>query len=81
MTIKIADCCLVITSTNEPKCTVTVTLTSPACRDEDDEENQDESEKKEIVKPGIFIKRTLSAYSLYCYYYVLSSNQSFFHTF
>ena len=53
MSIKIAECCLVVTSTTEPKCIVTVTLTSPACRDEDSEENKDQ---KETVKKGIFKK-------------------------
>ena len=47
-----AECCLIITSTTDPKCVVTVTLTSPACREEDEPENKEQKETV-VVKKGI----------------------------
>ena len=52
MAIKMAECCLIITSTTDPKCVVTVTLTSPACREEDEPENKEQKETV-VVKKGI----------------------------
>ena len=54
MAIRMADCCLIVTSTTDPKCVVTVTLTSPACREEDELENKEQKESV-IIKKGILL--------------------------
>lgn len=45
MAISMSECSIVVTSTTEPKCTVKITLTSPAVREEDEETGE-----KPVVK-------------------------------
>jgi len=59
MAIRMADCCLVVTSTTDPKCVVTVTLTSPACREEDELENKEQKETVVIKKEPVDEKDVL----------------------
>ncbi|XP_066922566.1 zinc finger RNA-binding protein-like [Clytia hemisphaerica] len=61
MSISVADCCINITSTDEPKCTVKVTLTSPACRDEDEQGQPKESTPVVNEKDVLDKKKTLEA--------------------
>lgn len=60
MTISIAECSIIVTSTDEPKCTVKVTLTSPACREEGEQgKTKETTPVKE--KDALDKKKTLEA--------------------
>ena len=50
MSISVTECAILISSTSEPKCTVKVSLTSPAMREGDEDEKKDEAESSETKK-------------------------------
>lgn len=61
MAINASDCMIVVTSTTEPKCTVKITLTSPAVRDDEVPPNK-EIKKEPIDEKDVLDKeRTLEA--------------------
>jgi len=62
MSIRMAECAIIVTSTSDPKCTVKVTLTSPACRDEGEGKEQKEVKSEPVDEKDVLDKgKTLEA--------------------